>query len=240
MMADGRKASICSVVMLLGTIWEYTWHSRTRRAISCAYWAPKSTTSTGPDSLVMSLPGSGPRPAGPGGHTIARPASLVGAGARLPDRVGGGGGGRSARQRAPRVRPRPVRPGLALGADRADPDPGDPAPVELGDGEPPAGHHGRLAGLRQVAQRGQQVARHRLVRSLGQLDAGLLGEVAQVEQAVDLDLAAVQLPGPGLVGVVLVLDVADQLLDQVLQGDDAGRAAVLVDHDGQGRAVAAH
>ncbi len=39
--------------------------------------------------------------------------------------------------------------------------------------------------------------------------------------------------------VVLVLDVADQLLDQVLQRDDARRTAVLVENDGQvGRAPA--
>src|SRR5438093_5951923 len=39
------------------TISEYTWHSRTRRAISCAYWAPRSTTSTGcgPDPPVASI-----------------------------------------------------------------------------------------------------------------------------------------------------------------------------------------
>ena len=40
--------------------------------------------------------------------------------------------------------------------------------------------------------------------------------------------------------VVLILDVADQLLDQVLQRHDAGRAAVFVDHDGQVGAVPAH
>ena len=43
-----------------------------------------------------------------------------------------------------------------------------------------------------------------------------------------------------LLDVVLVPDVADQLLDQVLQRDDAGRAAVLVHHDGQVGALAAH
>src|SRR4029453_9526215 len=42
-----------------GTISEYTWHSRTRRAISCAYWAPKSTTRTGRGS-AMSLARSHP------------------------------------------------------------------------------------------------------------------------------------------------------------------------------------
>ena len=35
-----------------------------------------------------------------------------------------------------------------------------------------------------------------------------------------------------LLDVVLVLDLADDLLDQVLDGDQAGRAAVLVEHDG--------
>jgi len=35
-------------VMRLGTISEKTSSSRTRRAISWAYWAPKSTTSTAP------------------------------------------------------------------------------------------------------------------------------------------------------------------------------------------------
>ena len=45
-MALGRRASICAAGIEAGTISEYTWHSRTRRAISWAYWAPKSTTST--------------------------------------------------------------------------------------------------------------------------------------------------------------------------------------------------
>ena len=42
-----------------------------------------------------------------------------------------------------------------------------------------------------------------------------------------------------LAGVVLVADVADDLLDQVLHGDDARRAAVLVDDDGQLQAARA-
>ena len=46
MIAFGLRASISAAGMVAGTISEYTWHSRTRRAISCAYWAPKSTTST--------------------------------------------------------------------------------------------------------------------------------------------------------------------------------------------------
>src|SRR5580700_177570 len=46
MIAFGLRASISAAGMVDGTISEYTWHSRTRRAMSCAYWAPKSTTST--------------------------------------------------------------------------------------------------------------------------------------------------------------------------------------------------
>src|SRR5262245_10514786 len=43
----GRRAAISDAVRSCGTISEYTWHSRIRRAISCAYCAPRSTTSTG-------------------------------------------------------------------------------------------------------------------------------------------------------------------------------------------------
>src|ERR1700678_198106 len=44
--ALGRLASISVAGIVDGTISEYTWHSRTRRAINCAYCAPKSTTRT--------------------------------------------------------------------------------------------------------------------------------------------------------------------------------------------------
>src|SRR5437763_15483586 len=46
MMAFGRRASISVAGIVWGTISEKTWASRTRRAISCAYCAPKSTTRT--------------------------------------------------------------------------------------------------------------------------------------------------------------------------------------------------
>src|SRR3954465_5535396 len=46
MTAFGLRARISSAVIVCGTISEYTLHSRTRRAISCAYCAPKSTTRT--------------------------------------------------------------------------------------------------------------------------------------------------------------------------------------------------
>src|SRR6202451_4581270 len=46
MIAFGCLASISLTGIVDGTISEYTWHSRTQRAISCAYCAPKSTTRT--------------------------------------------------------------------------------------------------------------------------------------------------------------------------------------------------
>src|SRR5881227_1878059 len=46
MMPLGLRASMSAIGMSRGTISEYTCASRTRRAISCAYCAPKSTTST--------------------------------------------------------------------------------------------------------------------------------------------------------------------------------------------------
>src|SRR5947207_8744150 len=46
MIAFGLRASISEIGIERGTISLYTWTSRTRRAISCAYCAPKSTTRT--------------------------------------------------------------------------------------------------------------------------------------------------------------------------------------------------
>src|SRR6478736_4175546 len=60
-MAFGSLALISSTVAVCGMTSEYTRASRTRRAISCAYCAPKSTTRTGRgedddcDSTVLSL-----------------------------------------------------------------------------------------------------------------------------------------------------------------------------------------
>ena len=49
----GARARISSAVMSWGTISEWTWASRTRRAMSWAYWAPKSTTRTVSNSGPM-------------------------------------------------------------------------------------------------------------------------------------------------------------------------------------------
>src|SRR3954468_6554336 len=48
--ASGRRAAAASGVIVYGTSSEYTRHSRTRRAISCEYWPPQSTTRTGRSS----------------------------------------------------------------------------------------------------------------------------------------------------------------------------------------------
>jgi hypothetical protein len=44
MMPIGALAATALAVIVCGTISEYTWASRTRLAINCAYCAPKSTT----------------------------------------------------------------------------------------------------------------------------------------------------------------------------------------------------
>src|SRR5918992_4035188 len=55
MIAAGRRLARYSGLTSYGTISEYTWHSRTRRAISWAYCAPKSTTKTGRGSSVTPI-----------------------------------------------------------------------------------------------------------------------------------------------------------------------------------------
>ena len=123
---------------------------------------------------------------------------------------------------------------------RGDAQPCDAAAVHLGDGNRVAGDLDRVACRRQLAKDGEHVPGRRLVGSLGQPDAGLLREVVQVEQSVGLDFAPREPGGRLLTGVVLVGDVPDQLLDQVLKGDDAGRAAVLIGHDCQVHPLAPH
>lgn len=110
--------------------------------------------------------------------------------------------------------------------------------TDLADGEPPAGQFRAVADGRDAAQQVGDEAGHGLVRSLG-------GVEADAAQGVDT-AAAVDVPGgPAVLGrgggefgdvlaVVLVTDLADELLDDVLQGDDTGRAAVLVDDDRDG------
>src|SRR5215470_319804 len=218
MIAAGFRASISAALIVDGTISEYTWHSRTRLAMSWAYCAPKSTTSTGPCPA--------PEPSCPFTRSSRPFAGLTAASRSCTASAYLGG----------RLGPCRLRTRRRLG----DLDLGDPAAVKLGHGQPGAVQLRRFARLRQVPERGQQVAGHGLVRAVRQFDAGLLGEVVEVHQAVDLDLPCPQTPGRVPLHVIFILDVADQLFDQVFQGHDARRAAVLVDDDGQVRLVPAH
>src|SRR2546423_8426526 len=63
--AFGWRAAIPAALAVDGTISLNTLHSRTRRAISCAYWAPKSTTTTVSNASggtdVTFTPGNGGR-----------------------------------------------------------------------------------------------------------------------------------------------------------------------------------
>src|SRR3954451_24067187 len=87
MIAFGRLASMSANGVVDGTISENTRHSRTRRAISCAYCAPKSTTRTvsKPSGLLVTMrrayrakPAEAARPAGqPSGSAHVHATSVV-------------------------------------------------------------------------------------------------------------------------------------------------------------------
>ena len=89
------------------------------------------------------------------------------------------------------------------------------------------------------AELAEDEAGDRVVVLLRQLGAELLVEVVDRERAVDADAVVVD-PLDRLVGqVVLVLDLADDLLEQVLERDDPLDGAVLVDNEGQVLVLAA-
>src|SRR5947199_8719221 len=56
--ANGFRRRTSSAEIVCGTSSEYTRASRTRRAISCEYWPPRSTTRTGRSSTGASATGS--------------------------------------------------------------------------------------------------------------------------------------------------------------------------------------
>src|SRR4029450_4899316 len=98
-----------------------------------------------------------------------------------------------------------------------------------------------LVDLSNMTQPGDHIAGDRLVGTLRQGDAGLLGEILEVEQAVHFDIAGAEAAGrPPAPHVALVSDVADELLDKILEGHDAGGASILVDDDREMLSVALH
>src|SRR5215469_7360830 len=122
MTAAGFLSRMSAIGVVAGMISEYTWHSRTRRAMSCAYCAPKSMTSTGPGVSLCAT-------------ASAYLAGLAGAWLAT---------GR-------------------LGDCHADLHPRDPPPVEFGHRQPAPIQVSRLARLRQVTERSEEEASHRLI-----------------------------------------------------------------------------
>ena len=90
-----------------------------------------------------------------------------------------------------------------------------------------------LAALGHAAEALQHEAADRVELLVAEVGAELLVEVGDLGQRLDAVVAAPVLDDVvlGLVEVVLVLDVADDLLEHVLDRDQPGDAAVLVDHD---------
>ena len=72
-----------------------------------------------------------------------------------------------------------------------------------------------------------------VVLVVGQLDAGQVLDLVGPQQARQRPGAVGTWPGPDAEPVVLVGDVADDLLDHVLEGHDARLVAVLVEDDRQ-------
>jgi macrolide transport system ATP-binding/permease protein len=95
---------------------------------------------------------------------------------------------------------------------------------------PPVDRH-VVAGGRDVAEAIEDEPGDRGVVALGELDADV-GEVVDREPPGHHHACRRVGGDGGEVGVGLVVDLADQLLDEVLDSHDAGAAAVLVDHHG--------
>ena len=89
-----------------------------------------------------------------------------------------------------------------------------------------------LALDRHVAEQVEDEAADGVPVALGQLGVEQLVDLVDRHARVHPHVAAGERLDRGLLHVVLVDDLAHQLLDQVLERDQAGGAAVLVDDDG--------
>ena len=97
-----------------------------------------------------------------------------------------------------------------------------------------------LALLGDVAQQVEDEATDRVPLGVGQLDAELLAHVVDGRTPPHAQGAVVETFDRRLFDVVLVGDLAHDLLEQVLQRDQARGAAVLVDHDRHVELLGAH
>ena len=104
----------------------------------------------------------------------------------------------------------------ALDAFRAELEPVDPCALALD---------------RHVPERVEHQAAHRVPLLLGQLGVEQLVHLVDRGAAGHAERATGKPLDLGLVDVVLVGDLADDLLEQVFHRDETRRAAVLVDHD---------
>ena len=117
---------------------------------------------------------------------------------------------------------------------------GDPVAVAAHDGEPPPVDDQVVALVRDAAEPGQHEAGEGLVVTGRGREAGGVADLVGAQQPRDEPGVPAGRPHPGRrLVVVLVLDLADDLLEDVLEGDDPGDAAVLVDDHGELQAGAA-
>ena len=114
-----------------------------------------------------------------------------------------------------------------------DPDAADPPALHLLGDEEMAVDLDRLAFGGDVPADGEHEAADGVPVPVGQVGAEELVHLVDGHLARDAELAAAERHDQGLVDVELVDDLADELLDEVLERHDAGRAAVLVDDDGE-------
>ena len=92
-------------------------------------------------------------------------------------------------------------------------------------------HAGEVA-LDLQQQAGQRVGLARHLLKLVVIDMEDLAEVAQQRLALETVSVVVELDILALLLVILVVDLADNLLQDVLQRDQSARAAILIDDDG--------
>src|SRR5262249_38332314 len=115
--------------------------------------------------------------------------------------------------------------------DELDLEPLDPRALDVEDLEARSVVLDLVAALRRPAQEPEDEPADGVVILDRQLSVELLVEVVDRERAVDPPPALGQLLDRLVRAVELVLDLADDLLQQILERDDPLEVAVLVDHD---------
>src|SRR4026209_246528 len=114
------------------------------------------------------------------------------------------------------------------------------AVVGLEHGDREASDAKDLPDQRDAVHGGEHEAGHRFIVAPGQLPLQRLVDLVEAGPARDSIAAVGQALDGVRIPVVLVADLADHLLDDVLHGDDAHRAAVFVHHHRQLQPVALH